>query len=193
MAHREQSIPRLGDFRSDVPEAIEALFRKMVAKQARQRPATMNDVIAAVKACRPPAARRAVGTILVAVLCGAGLAAVVLAGYSWPWPSGSRQPGKETVAAGGQRTATAPAAAHDPLEDNRDAYALYKKGLRMMEQRQERLVQAAIGYFESAVQAAPASALATRHWPTHTIFAAITAGWRRTRPSPRPRRRHRPP
>ncbi len=58
VAHREQSIPRLGDFRSDVPEAIEALFRKMVAKQARQRPATMNDVIAAVKACRPPAARR---------------------------------------------------------------------------------------------------------------------------------------
>ena len=58
VAHREQSIPRLGDFRGDVPEAVEALFRRMVAKQPQQRPATMNDVIAAVHACRPLRARR---------------------------------------------------------------------------------------------------------------------------------------
>ena len=161
VAHREQSIPRLGDFRSDVPEAVEALFRRMVAKQPQQRPATMNDVIAAVHACRPPRARRAVRTISIAVLCGAAIAAALLAGYPSRFWSG--EAGKGSSATGGGHVA-APAA-HDPLEDNTDAYAAYQKGLQMLDQRQERQVQSAIGYFESAVRAAPTSALA------HTALA----------------------
>ena len=54
VAHREQSIPRLGQLRKDVPEAVESVFRKMVAKQPGQRPATMNDVIDALRAPAGP-------------------------------------------------------------------------------------------------------------------------------------------
>ncbi len=51
-AHREAPIPALQAVRDDIPDVVEALFRKMVAKQPAQRFQTMTEVIAAVEACQ---------------------------------------------------------------------------------------------------------------------------------------------
>ena len=51
-AHREAPIPALQAVRTDIPDVVEALFRKMVAKQPAQRFQTMSEVIAAVQACQ---------------------------------------------------------------------------------------------------------------------------------------------
>lgn len=48
MAHRSQPPPRLRSERSDVPETLEAVFQKMVAKKPADRYATMDEVIAAL-------------------------------------------------------------------------------------------------------------------------------------------------
>lgn len=45
LAHRESAIPSLRKANTDVPEVIEAVFRKMVAKQRSHRYQTMTDVI----------------------------------------------------------------------------------------------------------------------------------------------------
>jgi formylglycine-generating enzyme required for sulfatase activity/tRNA A-37 threonylcarbamoyl transferase component Bud32 len=49
LAHREQPIPSLVEARDDCPVAVDALFRKMVAKRPEDRPATMNAVIVALE------------------------------------------------------------------------------------------------------------------------------------------------
>ncbi len=49
LAHREQPIPSLRAIRRDVPEAVDAVFCKMVAKQAGERYATMNEAIAGLE------------------------------------------------------------------------------------------------------------------------------------------------
>ncbi len=46
LAHREQPVPSLASERRVVPEQIDALFRRMVAKNPADRPASMAEVIA---------------------------------------------------------------------------------------------------------------------------------------------------
>lgn len=51
LAHREQPIPNLGDYRTDIPIAVDALFRKMVAKNPDHRFQSMSEVLTALLAC----------------------------------------------------------------------------------------------------------------------------------------------
>jgi predicted Ser/Thr protein kinase len=48
LAHREQPIPPLGP---EVPEEVQAVFRKMVAKKVQDRYQTMSEVVAALEQC----------------------------------------------------------------------------------------------------------------------------------------------
>ncbi|MDA0917755.1 MAG: protein kinase [Planctomycetota bacterium] len=45
LAHRENAVPSLNEFRSDIPPAVDAVFRKMVAKEADMRQQSMEEVI----------------------------------------------------------------------------------------------------------------------------------------------------
>ena len=49
VAHRTQPIPKLRDARPDVPEALDDLFARMLAKDPRDRPQTIDEVIAALE------------------------------------------------------------------------------------------------------------------------------------------------
>lgn len=60
LAHREQPIPKLQAARTDVPDEVEAVFRKLVAKQAADRYQTMTEVVAALEHCRTAIAAGAV-------------------------------------------------------------------------------------------------------------------------------------
>jgi serine/threonine protein kinase/Leucine-rich repeat (LRR) protein len=51
VAHREQPIPSLRTIRRDIPEQVEALFRKMIAKNPEDRYQTMTEVIEALESC----------------------------------------------------------------------------------------------------------------------------------------------
>jgi WD40 repeat protein len=51
LAHRDAEIPFLRSERPDVPEALDELFRKMVAKQPEDRPESMSEVIAELEQC----------------------------------------------------------------------------------------------------------------------------------------------
>jgi hypothetical protein len=60
VAHREAAIPSLRQARADVPEQIDALFRRMVAKRPQDRLASFDQLLAAIgplDATRPPAQR----------------------------------------------------------------------------------------------------------------------------------------
>lgn len=51
MAHRESPIPSLREKRSDIPAAVDLIWRKMVAKVADDRQQTMGEVIAQLESC----------------------------------------------------------------------------------------------------------------------------------------------
>jgi hypothetical protein len=50
-AHRESPVPRIADIYAETPAAVEQLFQRMVAKDPRERPATMGQVILALEEC----------------------------------------------------------------------------------------------------------------------------------------------
>ncbi len=51
LAHRNQPIPQIRAVRFDVPEQLEAIFRKMVAKKTKDRYQSMTEVIAELRRC----------------------------------------------------------------------------------------------------------------------------------------------
>jgi WD40 repeat protein/Leucine-rich repeat (LRR) protein len=51
LAHQSKPIPSLSALRAEVPVAVDAVFQRMVAKQAAERYQTMTEVIAALEAC----------------------------------------------------------------------------------------------------------------------------------------------
>ena len=53
LAHREQPIPALRTIRPEVPESVEAIFSKMLAKKVEDRYQSMAEVIAALEQCCP--------------------------------------------------------------------------------------------------------------------------------------------
>ncbi len=51
VAHQKAPIPSLRAVRTDVPEELDAVYRRMVAKDPRDRPQSMTEVIAALEEC----------------------------------------------------------------------------------------------------------------------------------------------
>ncbi|MBY0522816.1 MAG: protein kinase [Gemmataceae bacterium] len=58
LAHRERSAPSLRKARPDAPEALDTIFRKMVAKRPEDRFASMAEVVSALRALQQPRSRR---------------------------------------------------------------------------------------------------------------------------------------
>ncbi|MBI1902823.1 MAG: protein kinase [Planctomycetia bacterium] len=51
VAHREQAVPSLGDYVADVPPALDAVFRRMIAKKQHERFQSMTELVFALDTC----------------------------------------------------------------------------------------------------------------------------------------------
>jgi serine/threonine protein kinase len=54
LGHRERPIPSLKRLRNDVPDSIDAIFRRLLSKAPEGRPQTMTDVIEELEECQSP-------------------------------------------------------------------------------------------------------------------------------------------
>jgi serine/threonine protein kinase/WD40 repeat protein len=52
VAHMTHTIPSLSDLRDEVPEELDAVFQRLVAKRPEERPQSMEEVIAELESCR---------------------------------------------------------------------------------------------------------------------------------------------
>jgi hypothetical protein len=65
LGHRERPVPALLASRHDVPEALEAAFRSLMAKSPEDRPQTMAAVATALEECRKASRRKKSRPLLV--------------------------------------------------------------------------------------------------------------------------------
>jgi serine/threonine protein kinase len=63
LAHREQPIPRLRSMREDVPESLETVFQKLVAKKPVDRYQSATELISDLGACRTGASVRSLSVV----------------------------------------------------------------------------------------------------------------------------------
>ena len=68
LAHREQAVPTIRQFREDVPVTLDTVFRTMVAKRPADRLQTMSEVVAALDACGPGLSTDAPGHAVIQTL-----------------------------------------------------------------------------------------------------------------------------
>lgn len=61
LAHREHPIPSLRQVRADIPEGLDAVFRKMVAKKPKDRHQSMTEVIGDLQGLVTPASLKGPG------------------------------------------------------------------------------------------------------------------------------------
>ena len=52
LSHRDDPIPSLHDSRDDIPELLDQIFRRMLAKDPNNRYQTMDEVVGALETCR---------------------------------------------------------------------------------------------------------------------------------------------
>lgn len=87
-AHRDAPVPSLREARPDCPRALDSLFRRMLAKEPKDRPTSMKQVIAELERLQQP--RRALGLSGVIAAC-VMLAASVLVAFAL-WAAGGGVP-----------------------------------------------------------------------------------------------------
>lgn len=54
VAHKQHPVPSLRQFRAGIPEGLDAVFRRMLAKRPEDRPQSMREVIAALRPFEAP-------------------------------------------------------------------------------------------------------------------------------------------